>query len=231
MIPDFIVQVYAFTDGLTAASAVDAGVDHIGFVAGEYGLVPGELSFAQAHTICEAIDGLAHSVALTMAVDVVEILRMAEAVRPDYVHISTDLWDVGPAAIRRLCDEWQGAIGLMKAIPVGAGETLAQVEAFADLCDYLLLDTKVEGMPGVGATGQTHDWAVSRQIADRYPRKVLLAGGLTPANVAAAVEAVRPAGVDSNTSTNRPGDPVVKDLARIQAFVQVARRAAAGSTP
>lgn len=221
-----IVQVYAFTDRQTALAALEAGVDHIGFVAGQYGQVHGELSFERARLIAQSLGARGRSIALTMATDVEEILRMAHAVQPDFVHLSTDLDAVDPHALRRLRDEWQGEIGLIKAIPVGGPESLELIEPFAEWSDYLLLDTKVEGLPGVGATGRTHDWSVSRLIAARYPGKVLLAGGLGPDNVAEAIRTVLPAGVDSNTSTNVQGDPVTKDLGRIRAFVQAARRTA-----
>jgi phosphoribosylanthranilate isomerase len=52
---------------------------------------------------------------------------------------------------------------------------------------------------------------------------VILAGGLTPENVGAAIQSVQPWGVDSNTGTNIPGDPVQKDLARVKEFVQAAK--------
>ena len=62
-----IVQIYAFTDPAQAREAALMGVDHIGFVAGDYGLVPAELSFAQARTLCEALPDSAVAVALTLS--------------------------------------------------------------------------------------------------------------------------------------------------------------------
>jgi phosphoribosylanthranilate isomerase len=91
--------------------------------------------------------------------------------------------------------------------------------------DLLLLDSKGRGLPGVGASGLTHDWSISRRIVAAVPLPVILAGGLAAANVADAIRAVRPAGVDSNTATNLPGDPVAKDLGRIREFVAAVRAA------
>jgi phosphoribosylanthranilate isomerase len=53
---------------------------------------------------------------------------------------------------------------------------------------------------------------------------VILAGGLTPENVAEAINIAQPWGVDSNTGTNLPGDPVRKDMERVRAFVQQAKQ-------
>ena len=75
-------------------------------------------------------------------------------------------------------------------------------------------------MPGVGATGRIHDWRISRKIVESVSIPVILAGGLTPENVPQAIQAVYPAGVNSNTSTNIPGDPVEKDMVRIRSFVK-----------
>ena len=75
----------------------------------------------------------------------------------------------------------------------------------------------------VGATGLTHDWSLSAQIVDEVQTPVILAGGLGPDNVAAAVRQVRPAGVDSETNTSRPDDRRRKDPDRVQRFVRLAR--------
>jgi len=224
-----LIQIYAFTRISEAQQAAELGVDHIGFIAGDYGLVPGELSFVQARQLAAAVESNrrlpvgVHSVALTMATEVDEILRMAAAVEPDIIHISTDPWQVGVGAMEELRARLSPRIKLMKAIPVGGEETLQLAREFTPLCDFLLLDTKIHGMPGVGATGRTHDWAISRRIVELVSIPVILAGGLAPENVNQAIALVQPAGVDSNTSTNRPGDPVNKDMERIRRFVSAAR--------
>lgn len=204
---------------------VDLGVDHVGFVAGEYGLVPRELSFEQARKIVEALPAHVTSSALTMATSPDEILRMASLIRPAIVHISTDPFEVDLAAMATLRQHLPPQIRLMKAIPVGDDSSVTLAQQFAPVLDILLLDTKVVGMPGVGATGVTHDWQVSRQIVQRVDKPVILAGGLTPKNVAEAIAAVRPWGVDSNTGTNLSGDLGTKDFAKVQDFVRQAKGA------
>jgi phosphoribosylanthranilate isomerase len=207
-------------------SLVELGVDHVGFVAGDYGEVHAELTFTQARAIAEALKGNAVSVALTMSADVTEIGRMAAAVQPDIIHISSDTEAVGSQAMLELRRYLPSTIALMKAIHVSGPESVTTALRFAEVSDWLLLDTKVTGFPGVGATGVTHDWQISRQIVEQVGRRarVILAGGLTPKNVAAAIQTVRPWGVDSNTATNLPGDPVAKDMARVREFVRAAKR-------
>jgi phosphoribosylanthranilate isomerase len=113
----------------------------------------------------------------------------------------------------------------MKAIHVSGEESIGVAQRFAEVSDLLLLDTKVSGMPGIGATGRLHDWSFSRRIVESVGVPVILAGGLSPENVAGAIQAVQPWGVDSNTHTNLPGSPVEKDMGRIRAFVDAVRAA------
>jgi phosphoribosylanthranilate isomerase len=220
-----IVQIYAATTVADALKLVALGVDQVGFVAGDYGEVHGELTFGQARAITEALRGKAAASALTMSTDITEILRMARAVQPDIIHISSDTEAVDVAAMRALRKQLPSQVALMKAIDVEGPESVAVAQRFAEVSEILLLDTKVRGMPGVGATGMTHDWAISRQIVEavKGQSQVILAGGLVPENVAEAIAMVQPWGVDSNTGTNLPGDPVAKDMAQVAAFVQQAK--------
>jgi phosphoribosylanthranilate isomerase len=116
---------------------------------------------------------------------------------------------------------------IMQAVSVTGPESVAVARAYAEVADYLILDTQAPDIPGIGASGATHDWSVSRRIVDSVRVPVILAGGLSPENVAEAVRAVSPWGVDSLTHTNRPlpGGGFRKDLERVAAFVAAARGA------
>jgi phosphoribosylanthranilate isomerase len=83
-----------------------------------------------------------------------------------------------------------------------------------------LLDGFVAGM--VGGTGRTFDWSLAEK-AKAYG-KIILAGGLTPKNVAEAVRAVRPWGVDVASGVEE--QPGKKDPRLIREFIQAVRAAA-----
>jgi phosphoribosylanthranilate isomerase len=83
----------------------------------------------------------------------------------------------------------------------------------------LLLDTPVEGL--AGGSGRTFDWALARDPARRT--RLFLAGGLTPANVAAAIRAVEPYAVD--VSSGVESAPGCKDGELVRAFIGAARAA------
>jgi len=81
----------------------------------------------------------------------------------------------------------------------------------------LLVDAHVKG--AYGGTGETSNWTIARQMAARAP--ILLAGGLTPQNVGAAIRLVRPWGVD--VASGVESSPGVKDPVKIQAFMAAVR--------
>jgi phosphoribosylanthranilate isomerase len=78
----------------------------------------------------------------------------------------------------------------------------------------------------IGALGVTHDSTISRRIVELVRTPAILAGGLGPDNVAEAIRAVRPHGVDSKTKTDQDGSHR-KDLDRVRHFHEAARAAAA----
>lgn len=100
-----------------------------------------------------------------------------------------------------------------KALHVGAA--LPDFSGFESVA-ALVLDA---AQPGYGGGGLTFDWAHARAVARRRP--VLLAGGLTPKNVAAAIRAVRPYGVD--VASGVESAPGVKDPKKLAAFLRAAR--------
>jgi phosphoribosylanthranilate isomerase len=78
----------------------------------------------------------------------------------------------------------------------------------------------------LGGTGLTQDWARLREVCARAPRPILLAGGLTPENVADAIRTARPAGVD--VSSGVEAAPGRKDPAKVRAFIRNAKTALEG---
>jgi len=109
---------------------------------------------------------------------------------------------------------------VMKAVGIGSAEDLTKLDLYAGVADQLLVDAKpVEGGPLPGGNGVAFDW---RLISNRrWPVPWMLAGGLTPENVAEAVALTGARQVD--VSSGVESAPGVKDLARIAAFVRAAQ--------
>jgi phosphoribosylanthranilate isomerase len=107
-----------------------------------------------------------------------------------------------------------------KAIAAGAPSVGEALDVWA--VDAILLDTPT---PGRGGSGQSFDWSLARAARERDPaRRLVLAGGLNPDNVAEAIAAVQPWAVD--VASGVESAPGVKDPGRVAAFIAAARAAA-----
>ena len=107
-------------------------------------------------------------------------------------------------------------------IPVADETSIECAKEYRQVADLLLLDSHEPGDRQIGGLGRVHDWSISRGIADEVGVPVILAGGLDADNVAAAIAAVRPAGVDSKTKTDRDYGSG-KDLEKVRRFVAAAK--------
>jgi phosphoribosylanthranilate isomerase len=111
---------------------------------------------------------------------------------------------------------------IIKAARVRSGADIQALAAFH--VDYHLLDSHVPGRRG--GTGETFAWELARKHRGRVP--LILSGGLTPENVATAIEVVRPFAVD--VASGVESAPGRKDPAEIEAFVAAVASALADST-
>ncbi|MEA2241510.1 MAG: phosphoribosylanthranilate isomerase [Solirubrobacteraceae bacterium] len=123
--------------------------------------------------------------------------------------------DEGPA----FCTEVARRTGA-KVIKAARVRSRAELQAAAAFhTDFHLLDAHVEGVPG--GTGETIDWDLVRDA--RLDAPIILSGGLTPDNVAAAIAATRPFAVDAASGTELA--PGVKDPEKLRAFAEAVRGA------
>lgn len=110
-------------------------------------------------------------------------------------------------------------VPFLKAIGVRGLHDLAAAHVFG--AKAILLDAHAPGV--YGGTGQTIDWNLARRFIGENPGlPLILAGGITPENVADAIESVRPAALDVASGAEiRPG---VKDFAKVEALLEACRR-------
>jgi phosphoribosylanthranilate isomerase len=221
-----IIQIYTIQTPQEGIEIARLGVDHIGVTPADLNL-PGEVSIQTAIEIFAAIRGTAKKVALSVDENLDDIVAITLAVHPDILHLCGDIQAVPPAAVAELRTRIPG-VEIMQAIPVSGSQSIEDALSFQEVADYLILDTKSADVTGIGASGAVHDWNISREIVQKSNLPVILAGGLSPENVAEAVRFVKPWGVDSLTHTNHPldGGRFNKDLAKVEAFVKAAWQAA-----
>jgi len=215
-----LVQIYEVQTPEEAVALARLGVDHIGLLVGDC-VFPRELSIAHTNGIFAAVPADKKRVALSLSADLEELGRVVAETRPDIIQLQAAIDDFSVAMTRRLKTRFP-QIPIMRAIPVIDEASIEVAGSYRGVADFLLLDSWDPATGQFGALGRTHDWSLSRRIVDDVGTPVILAGGLGPENVAAAIAAVRPAGVDSKTRTDRL-DGSGKDLAKVEAFVAAAK--------
>jgi phosphoribosylanthranilate isomerase len=211
-----LTQIYGLTT-VTDALAVDRlGADHLGVVVDEgiatWDRVDEETAKAIAHAVQHA-----RLIALSLSTSRDCIVATSELVNPAIMHLAR-AHRIPSELLLQLRDDLAPS-ELMLTVPVVDEASVDEAVRLAALGDYLLLDSSHPSTGVVGATGLVHDWDLSARIVSTVGCPVVLAGGLGPDNVAAAVRRVRPAGVDSETRTSRDDDRRRKDLAKVEAFI------------
>lgn len=213
--PD-LTRLYAKICGLGSVDdirvACAAGADACGFVTLSDGSPRNLDPKRVAELVREVPRGVA-SVLVTRDLDPWRVGRIAEAVRPDAVQIP---FAAGVSAAKRLRDGGPG-VTVIFSLPVEGDDVVANAERAASAADFVLLDT------GTGGTGTTHDWELSRAVADSVGHeRVVLAGGLTPENVLEAANAMAPHAVD--VSSGVESAPGRKDHGKVQRFLAEVKR-------
>jgi phosphoribosylanthranilate isomerase len=199
------IKICGFTRAQDVHDAIAAGVDAIGL---NLARGPRRIELAHAASLAALIPPLVHTVALFVDADEATILSAASALRCSAVQLHGDEPPELAASLRR-------RLPLIKAFRIASAADLARVRGYP--ADAFLLDAAVPGAHG--GTGVVWDHQLLAGCDLGAP--VILAGGLTPDNVAAAISAAQPWAVD--TASGVECAPGVKDAGRMRAFVTAAR--------
>jgi len=221
MLARMIVQVYGVTTVDDAAGVNELRPDNVGVVLDEGIETWDSVSEPTMRAIVAELTAV-NVVALSLSMDPQRVLRTAATVEPSIVHLARAVNGLGFDTIARLRGDLE-PVQVMVTIPVRDASSVSIARRFAEVADYLLLDTMHPDTGVVGATGLVHDWSWSKQIAAAVDVPVLLAGGLGPDNVREAIDLVGPDGVDSETNTGQAADRRRKDLDKVARFIRLAR--------
>jgi phosphoribosylanthranilate isomerase len=210
------VKVCGIQEPVDALATATAGADFIGMV---FAPSRRQVTLTQAQEIVAAVKYGDNEVALVGVfanLPVAEVNRIADTLSLDWVQLSGDeSWEY-------CCDLNRPVI---KAVHISRGQSVDEVFTILEdgarvlsAGNYIyLLDTRVPG--SYGGTGVAFNWQQARSPAARFP--VIVAGGLTPENVAAAIEIAEPWGVDVSSGVEVAGH---KDIARIEEFITAVRK-------
>ena len=220
-----LTQIYEISAPEEALAISQIGIEHIGILVGN-GEFPREQSLEAAAEITGAVRPPSKVSALFLTSDISLIEAWAGRLRPAIVHLGAAPELLSPKHAASLKHKLPGML-LMRSIPIVDEASIALARSYERIADFLLLDSHRESDRQIGALGVTHDWSISRRVVETVKIPVILAGGLGPNNVAEAIRAVRPAGVDSKTKTDRDGSHQ-KDLDRVRRFQEAAWAATVG---
>ena len=221
-IPAVRIQIAGISSLEDALAVERAGADAIGFTIGLPRGPHNGLDEWRARDIIRALPPFIVPTLITyhdLAVEVIALCRTM-GVQTVQLHGGAE-----PGQIERMRESVPG----LKVIHVTGPEVIDCAAEVEPLCDAIILDSRDAKSGKTGATGLTHDWSVSAEIARKSSRPVILAGGLTPENVAEAIEIVRPWAVDVHTGVERRDGTTDHD--RVRAFVKAVRSVSSWPTP
>ena len=219
-------QIYSIQTVDEALACVEAGADRIGVLVGvPGGKFPCAIHEDEAGRIFDALKGRAVRVLISVAENEKDILDQTERLMPDVLHLCANF--EGSPEFRERLRLSLPEVKLMEAVGVVDESALEDAIKKAAYADLLILDSVSKTVPGVGAAGVTHDWSIDRAIVEAVDVPVILAGGLGPENVADAIKAVHPDGVDSLTRTSVVENGVIlrKDMEKVREFCRIAKEA------
>lgn len=214
-----IVQVAGITDEETARMLIECGVIYFGFPlrVPEHSLsIPEE----KAREIIATLPGYAVPVVITYIDNAEETAEFCDYLGVKGVQVHGDM----PAGEFQLLWEMRPDLLITKSLVIGRTDfdrTLEEMRIYSKWADLFITDTYDPSTGRCGATGIAHDWELSKKIVELSPRPVILAGGLNPSNVRAAINEVGAAGVDAHTGLDRNGR---KDPDLVRAFISEAMK-------
>jgi phosphoribosylanthranilate isomerase len=197
------VKICGITNREDALAAVEAGAHALGFV---FAPSPRQVTPEQAAAIIAALPPFVQTVGVFVDADVRSVLSRCRLDAVQFHGQESPEEMAGITGVRRI-----------KACRVATSADLESLAAYRDAADAFLLDARVSGI--AGGTGQSFPWPLARE-ARRFGLPIILAGGLTPENVATAIEAGRPEAVD--VSSGVEVSPGRKDRDRVRRFVAAA---------
>jgi phosphoribosylanthranilate isomerase len=204
-----LVKICGITNWPDAKAACDAGANMLGFNFYEKSLR--RVSTVEAATIRAKLPQEVQAVGLFVNAKPAEINSLHAFVRFTAAQLHGD----EPPAI---VSEVGRTVPVIKAFRVGADFPLSTLDKYHDAFAFLLDGARAGQFGGTGANA---DWNVARRAAAGH--RIILAGGLTPENVGAAIRSVQPYAVDVASGVeSKPGK---KDHARLKEFIEEVRRA------
>lgn len=217
MTENVTIKICCITSAGEAETAIRHGASAIGLVS-QMPSGPGPIPEPLIAEIAAAVPPTIKTFLLTSKQDPAEIAAQQRRCGTSTIQIVDHL----PSGAHRALRDRLPDVSLVQVIHVAGEESIEEALVVAAHVDALLLDSGNQklAVKELGGTGRTHDWSISARIVSQSPVPVYLAGGLNPANVAAAIKEVKPFGVDVCSGVRTDGK---LDEEKLRAFVAAVR--------
>ena len=209
------IQIAGIHDQDEADLLIECGVKYLGFPL-RLPVHQEDLAEEDAARIIENLPDDVEGVLITYLSNAEDIIAFCDFLGVHVVQLHGDIELKEIAKIRRERTE----IIIIKSLVVGKyshNQIIAFIEKSRSLVDAYITDTYDPVTGADGATGNVHDWSISRDIVKHSNKPVILAGGLNDQNVESAIRLVCPIGVDSHTGVE--GENGRKDPDKVKRFV------------
>lgn len=211
------VQIAGVSSLEEALECERCGVDALGFTVRLPNGVHDGLTEAKARSIIASLPPFIAKVAITYVDNAREAVDLCRYLGVDTLQLHGEF----PTRDIPLVKAGLPNLKILRAVHVTGKEALAKARSLQRHVDAIILDTYDAETKRHGATGRTHDWALSRQIVEQSRVPIILAGGLHPGNVEEAIATVRPWAVDVHTGVeNEDG---TRNFEKIREFVLKAK--------
>jgi phosphoribosylanthranilate isomerase len=201
------IKICGITNGEDALAAARFGADALGFI---FAPSPRRIAPEKARQIIKVLPPLVQTVGVFVDEDLGEVSSVAQM-------CGLDILQFHGSESADYCDSFDHRV--IKAVRLRNRQDLKSLPKYDGVVQALLLDTYVPDK--VGGTGMTFNWEWALE-AGKYGR-IILAGGLSAENVAAAISIVKPYGVDASSSLEQ--SPGIKDHEKMAQFIAEVRRA------
>lgn len=201
----------------TITAAINAKADFIGFVF--YAPSPRHLEIETAKYLAAAVPNTVKKVGLFVNPDDTYLAQVLNEVALDFIQLhGTET----PERVKEIKEKY--TLPIIKSFPIASKKDLDAIQYYTGIADWFLFDARPsnDGDELPGGNGKSFDWNILKNFNSNTPW--MLAGGLDPDTVAAAIRILKPDAVDvsSGVETHIQGE---KDTAKIHSFILAAKQA------
>ena len=191
---------------------IDAGADFLGILVGQKHV---STDFIDKYTAKEMVNFSKRKIKTVLVTHLInsdEIIELSQFIGNDVIQLHSNIDESEVEKIVKALPN----IKLIRLIHISQKGQICTNYKTMKYADYYLLDSFNLETNQVGGTGLIHDWNIDRELIEKLSKPTFIAGGLTPKNVASAIKAAKPGGVDVNSGCKLNG---IKNERLVKEFV------------